>query len=66
MYTTNESENKDTQCIFCSGKFSENEQREIWMKRFHWTLPEQRMQQKNYEKIPHFLNNRLYFHEKKS
>ena len=25
MYSTKESENKDTECIFCNGKFSEDE-----------------------------------------
>ena len=25
MYSTKESENKDAECIFCNGKFSENE-----------------------------------------
>ena len=29
IYSTKESENKDTECIFCKGKFSENEKGEI-------------------------------------
>ena len=44
MYSTTESENKDTECIFCHGKFSNDEQREIWITCFSWTLPEKRMQ----------------------
>ena len=44
MYSTKKSENKDAECIFCNGKFSEDEQGEIWIKCFRWTLPEQRTQ----------------------
>ena len=44
MYSTKESENKDAECIFCNGKFSKDEQEEIWIKCFSWTLPEQRTQ----------------------
>ena len=29
MYSTKESENKDAECIFCNGKFSEDEREEI-------------------------------------
>ena len=39
-----ESENIDAECIFRNGKFSGNEQGEIWIKCFSWTLPEQRTQ----------------------
>ena len=42
-----QSENKDAECIFCNGKFSEDEQGEIWIKCFSWTLPEQRTQNKS-------------------
>ena len=34
MYSTKESENKYAKCIVCNGKFSENEQGEIWIKCF--------------------------------
>ena len=44
IYSTKESENKDAECNFCNGKFSEDEQRENWIKWFSWTLSEQRMQ----------------------
>ena len=44
IYSTKESENKDAECIFCNGKFSEDEQGKIRIKCFNWTLPEQRMQ----------------------
>ena len=43
-YSTKESENKDSECIFRNGKFYEDEQREIWIKCFSWTLAEQRTQ----------------------
>ena len=33
MYSTKESENKDSECIFCNGKCSEDEQGEIWIYR---------------------------------
>ena len=36
MYSTKESENKDAEYNFCSGKFAENEQGEIWIKCFCW------------------------------
>ena len=42
IYSTKKSENKDVECIFCNGKFSEDEQGEIWMKCFSWTLQVQR------------------------
>ena len=42
MYSTKESKNKGAKRIFCNGKFSEDEQGEIWIKCFIWTLPEQR------------------------
>ena len=29
MHSTNESENKDAECIFCNGKFSEDEEIEF-------------------------------------
>ena len=44
MYSTKQSVNKDAKCIFCNGKFSEDKQREIWIKCFIWTLPDQRTQ----------------------
>ena len=44
MYSTKGSESKDAECIFCNGKFSEDEQGEIWIKCFSWTLPEKRTQ----------------------
>ena len=31
IYSTKESENKDAECVFCNGKFSEDEQGEIWI-----------------------------------
>ena len=40
MYSTKESEHKDAECIICNGKFSEEEQGEIWIKCFSWTLAE--------------------------
>ena len=30
-YSTKESENKESECIFCNGTFYEDEQREIWI-----------------------------------
>ena len=51
MYSTKESENKGSECIFCNGKFTDVERREIWSKCFCcslWTLsctvPQQRTQ----------------------
>ena len=44
MYSTKELENKDAECFFYNGKFSEDEQGEMWIKCFSWTLPEQRTQ----------------------
>ena len=44
VYSTKESENKNAECISCNGKFSEDDQREIWIKYFNWTLPEQKTQ----------------------
>ena len=38
MYSIKESENKDAGCIFCSGKFSEDERGEIWIKSFSCSL----------------------------
>ena len=38
MYSTKESENKDADCIFSNGKFSDDEQREIWIKCFNCSL----------------------------
>ena len=43
-YTIKESENKDAECIFCNEKLLEDEQGEIWIKCFRWTLQEQRKQ----------------------
>ena len=40
MYASKKSENKDAECIFCNGKFSEDEQGEIWINCFSWTLSE--------------------------
>ena len=54
MYSTKESENRDAECIFCNGKFSEDEQGEIWIKCFSRTLPKQRTQS-----IPMTFTNRL-------
>ena len=54
MYSTKKSENKDTECIFCNGKFSEDEQLEILIKCLSWTLLEQRTQN-----ISVTLTNRL-------
>ena len=34
MHSTKESENKDIECIFCNGKFSQDERGEIWVKCF--------------------------------
>ena len=42
MYSIKESENKGAEYISCNGKFSDDEQGEIWIKCFSWTLPEQR------------------------
>ena len=44
VYSTNELENKGTECIFCNGKFFKDEQGEIWIECFSWTLSEQKMQ----------------------
>ena len=44
MYLTIKSENKYAECIFCNGKFSEDEQGEISVNCFRWTSPEQIMQ----------------------
>ena len=38
MYSTKESENKDTECIFCYGKFPEDEREEVWIKCFSYSL----------------------------
>ena len=38
MYSTKESENKDAECIFYNGKFSEDERGEIWIKCFSCSL----------------------------
>ena len=38
MYSTKESENKDAECIFCNGKFSEDEIEEIWIQCFNCSL----------------------------
>ena len=43
-FSTEESQNKDAECIFCNGKFSKDEQGEIWIRYFSWTSPEQRTQ----------------------
>ena len=44
IHSTKESGNKDAEYIFYNGKFSEDEQGEIWIKCFSWTLLEQRTQ----------------------
>ena len=38
MYSTKESENKDAECIFCNGKFSEDERGDIWINYFGCSL----------------------------
>ena len=38
MSSTKESENKDTECVFCNGKFFEDERTEIWIKSFSCSL----------------------------
>ena len=38
MYLIKESVNKDFECIFCDGKFSEDERGEIWIKCFSYSL----------------------------
>ena len=38
MYSTKESENKNAECIFCNGKFSEDERGKIWVKCFSCSL----------------------------
>ena len=38
MYSTKEPENKDAECIFCNGKFSEDEREENWVKCFSCSL----------------------------
>ena len=40
MYSTEESENKDVECVFCNGKFSEDERGKIWIKYFSCSLRE--------------------------
>ena len=38
MHSKKESENKDTECIFCNGKYSEVERGEIWINCFSCSL----------------------------
>ena len=38
LNSTKESKNKDAECMFCNGKFSEDEQGEIWIKSFSCSL----------------------------
>ena len=38
MDSTEESENEDTECIFCNGKLSQDKRGEIWIKYFSCSL----------------------------